>query len=78
MRAIRSESVGKKSTQSTQSDQGVEADEGTSSRGHLQKQTTVEGGGVGIEEGGGREERKVKGRGGGRRERLKERVGKRK
>jgi len=42
MRAIRSESVGKKSTQSTQSDQGVEADEGTSSRGHFQKQTTVE------------------------------------
>ena len=50
MRAVRSESVGKKSTQSTQSDQGVVADEGTGSRG-LQKQTPVEGGGIGGEGG---------------------------
>ena len=52
MRAVRSESVGKKSTQSTQSDQGVVADEGTGSKGLLQKQTPVEGGEIGIEGGG--------------------------
>jgi len=61
MRAIRSESVGKKSTQSTQSDQGVEADEGTSSRGLLQKQTNVEGEGVGIGGGGGWSEKSREG-----------------